>query len=121
MFCPNCRTEYKEGISVCADCGANLVPELPPESTEPELVTVLRTYDLSVVTVAKSILDEAAIPYIAKGELPMEQLAVGPVEIQVDKDDGQEASELLDDLAEGKTPDDIGDADMSQEDGGDNP
>lgn len=121
MFCPNCRTEYKEGVTVCADCGADLVPELPPESTEPELVTVLRTYDLSVVTVAKSILDEAAIPYFAKGELPMEQLAVGPVEIQVDKDDREEAAELLDDLAEGKTPDDIGDTDMSQEDGGDNP
>lgn len=27
-FCPNCTYEYFEGIKVCADCGAELVPEL---------------------------------------------------------------------------------------------
>jgi len=118
MYCPNCRTEYKEGITVCADCGAKLVAVLAPESREPELVTVLQSYDLAVVTVAKSILDEAEIPYIAKGEIPMEQLAVGPVEIQVDKDDREQAGELLADLAEGKAADHFLDTDTSQEDGG---
>jgi hypothetical protein len=31
MFCPKCRVEYREGFSTCADCGAELIPELPPE------------------------------------------------------------------------------------------
>ena len=29
MFCPNCKTEYREGFSRCSDCGADLVRELP--------------------------------------------------------------------------------------------
>lgn len=30
-WCPNCKTEYQEGIEVCADCGATLVEELVQE------------------------------------------------------------------------------------------
>ena len=29
MFCPKCRAEYREGFTVCADCGVPLVAELP--------------------------------------------------------------------------------------------
>jgi hypothetical protein len=28
VFCPNCKTEYREGFSRCSDCGADLVREL---------------------------------------------------------------------------------------------
>ena len=104
MFCPNCRTEYRQGITVCADCGAKLVEQLSPEVDDRELITVLETGDLAVVALAKSMLEEGGIDYAVKGELPMEQLSVGPVEIQVDKKDEAEASELLGDLAIGKVP-----------------
>ena len=29
-WCPECRTEYREGVTVCADCGAALVTAEPP-------------------------------------------------------------------------------------------
>ena len=31
-WCPTCRSEYREGFTQCADCGADLVDELPPEA-----------------------------------------------------------------------------------------
>lgn len=29
-YCPTCRSEYREGFNLCADCDVPLVPELPP-------------------------------------------------------------------------------------------
>lgn len=31
-WCPDCRTEYREGFENCSDCGARLVGQLPVES-----------------------------------------------------------------------------------------
>jgi len=33
VWCPKCRWEYREGFTVCTDCGSALVDSLPP-STE---------------------------------------------------------------------------------------
>lgn len=32
MWCPKCKTEYIDGITKCADCGVDLVEELPSTS-----------------------------------------------------------------------------------------
>jgi hypothetical protein len=34
-YCPACREEYREGFTVCADCGAGLVETLPAEGDLP--------------------------------------------------------------------------------------
>lgn len=36
MFCPNCKTEYREGLTRCADCNVDLVAALPAEAEQSE-------------------------------------------------------------------------------------
>ncbi len=40
MWCPKCKSEYREGFSICSECGTALVEELPKEPAfEPVLLT----------------------------------------------------------------------------------
>lgn len=34
-WCPKCKSEYREGFTVCADCGVELVENLPEEKEAP--------------------------------------------------------------------------------------
>lgn len=38
MYCPECRYEYREGTTVCPDCGVPLMAGPPPEAS-PEVPT----------------------------------------------------------------------------------
>jgi hypothetical protein len=113
MFCPQCRREYREGFTSCYDCDVPLVVELPLEPTLEyvQLVTVFATGHEGLIALARSVLDAAAIPYSLKGEGLQDLFAlgrvgsgfnpvVGPVELQVNKDDEAEARELLAELKE---------------------
>ncbi len=32
MFCPVCKSEYRDGFTKCTDCGVNLVQQLADDS-----------------------------------------------------------------------------------------
>ena len=94
--------EYREGFFECAQCNVALVETLPPcESGEPipdeeiEWVTVLYSRDLSLVSIAKSLLESEGIPYLASGET----LAEVSARLQVRKKDEEEVKRLLNELA----------------------
>jgi hypothetical protein len=102
MFCPQCRAEYREGFTVCGDCGTTLVPELPPEppketpSEGADFEEVLGFMDEGVVAIVKSLLDEEEIGYYVVGEFSVSK---GPDQkLMVRKDRAERAREILGDL-----------------------
>jgi hypothetical protein len=116
MFCPECNVEYEPWMKECADCLVPLVEELPQENSPEmlELVTVFATGNPALLAIAKSILAQAGIIYLAKGEGLQDLFAagsiggynpaLGPVEIQVAAENEHEARALLQELQNGDGP-----------------
>lgn len=114
MFCPQCRSEYREGFTRCESCDAPLVAALPPEAGDPserDLVVAFETGDPGLLAMAHSIVDEAEIPYLTQGEGVQDlfglgrlgtgfSILTGPVHILVERERLEEARQLLDGLEE---------------------
>jgi len=68
-WCPKCRVEYREGFTICGDCGANLVDQLPPLAVpkNPEIrfdteSFLMTAYDEAQASVIESLLRSYDIP-----------------------------------------------------------
>lgn len=121
MYCPSCGGEYREGFFQCADCDVALVETPPPISgdlpvPDLELVTVLETGDPALLAIAESLLQEADIPYLKKGESLQDLFALGrmafgfnpitgPVLLQVPEEHAETASLLLQKVETGELED----------------
>ena len=99
MFCPKCKSEYRDGYTECADCCITLVPELPSESEQNEYVDfkeLLTTNDQGEIALFKSILKSEDIPFLAHGDHFSTTQAYGmTVRFLVPKDYLEQAGELL--------------------------
>jgi putative signal transducing protein len=107
-YCPQCRTEYVEGVTLCEDCQTPLQASLPPEQGagverlglhgDVKLVAV-RTFTgataLLDAEVARNILKSQNIPSIVSGENSVELLPVLDVPLLVREEDAIEAAEIL--------------------------
>ncbi len=103
MYCPDCGTEYIEGVTVCADCGVRLVKEPPEEDQRPPKTTefeeVLTTFNAGDIAIIKSLLDSESIDYYFHGEFfgylrPLAQ----PARLMVRADQVSDAMDILQDL-----------------------
>lgn len=140
MFCPKCGCEYRAGFSICPDCDLELVEELPAvdsKTTEcpdsdldlveespavdietaewKEMVTIATVSDPAFLLVAKSILQDAGISYLAKNEGVQDLFGMGrigtgftifaqPVELQVPGELVDDATRLLDKIERPEGP-----------------
>ncbi len=103
MFCPRCGAEYREGFTMCADCGIALVHDEPAEPAEEveyiEYEEIVRTFNPADVAVIRSVLDGEGITYFFKGEsFLLVRPLVEPAALMVKKDEAARARDLLEGL-----------------------
>lgn len=63
MFCPHCRAEYVQGVSVCPDCQVDLVYELPGSSDGPQFSLIWSGEDPRRHAEVCSALGQKGIPF----------------------------------------------------------
>jgi hypothetical protein len=101
MFCPECKSEFVEGITKCPECNVDLVDQLP-KVPAPEFVDykeVLSTYNPADIVFLKSFLDSEGIQYFFKGEhfMYVRPLA-DPARLMIRVDQVGEAVRMLKDI-----------------------
>ncbi|MCX5850046.1 MAG: DUF2007 domain-containing protein [Deltaproteobacteria bacterium] len=103
MFCPKCKSEYREGFFKCVDCGTDLVSQLPPEQESEvgyvNLVEIYSTYQQSDIAFIKSVLDGDGITYYFEGESPNLMVGGGAyARLLVKVEEADRAREILQEL-----------------------
>lgn len=103
MFCPKCKSEYREGFYKCADCGIDLVDQLPREVDDvledDGYVEIFSTYHQDDISFLKSVLDGEDIDYFFQGENSIILVAAGAyARLMVKAKDVPRAKEILQDL-----------------------
>src|SRR6266511_2775616 len=100
MYCPQCRTEYREGFVRCSDCNIALVNQLEPVARNVELTKVFETAEPSLIPVVESVLRGAGIEFLVKNgrlrsTIPGANFAVGPVQYWVNREQAADTQDLL--------------------------
>jgi len=103
MFCPRCKSEYRDDFLKCSDYGVDLVSKLPPEPAgdfgDEEFVEVFSTYQQGDIAFIKSVLDGEGITYFFQGESSIMLIAAGAyARLMVKADEAQRAREILQEL-----------------------
>ncbi len=102
MFCPKCKSEYREGFYKCPDCNIYLVGAPPDEPVHGferfEFVEVFSTYNQGDIAFIKSVLDGEEITYFFQGEISARMITAGASRLMVAADEADRARELLREL-----------------------
>ncbi|HID06573.1 MAG TPA: hypothetical protein EYP10_05430, partial [Armatimonadetes bacterium] len=73
-WCPKCNAEYVDGVTVCADCGIELVSEPPKREAHQAMrkvhdVVVYATSDPYDARIVQSLLRASGIPSLLRNGL----------------------------------------------------
>ena len=105
MICPECKAEYREGYTKCADCEVELVDTITlenEESSKPEEIifeTVMTSFNQGEIALAKSLLESNNIQCFVQGESFNSLFRTSiPVSIKVPEEYSNQAKEVLKEL-----------------------
>lgn len=75
MICPNCKSEFIDGVSTCSDCELPLVDhllaperEMREDYTEVKFISVYYPINSQEVSIIKMILEREEIPHYIKND-----------------------------------------------------
>ena len=98
MYCPRCKSEYREGYTVCNECNIDLVSDLPDVNfiEKTSYREILRTVSKENIAIIKSLLEAENIDHKIFDESFGNLYPVpGTNRVYVSKSDYEAAVELL--------------------------
>ncbi len=110
MICPKCEAEYIDGITVCADCGVELIPveEFEGHLVKPSDWIVIYTTEASFeAEMLKANLESAGIETLILSQKDQSFPAVGDlaiIKVLVKRNDVEAASEIISDINKENNP-----------------
>ena len=97
-YCPECRSEYREGFTTCKECGVDLVASLPPERRpEDEHLVELASFQTTAEAgMLQELLEKNGIASVFHGASDpiTAPAAAGSIELLVDEADLPRAEEI---------------------------
>lgn len=121
MICPNCETEYVDGILVCADCGTVLIPNKDfVKEAEDEIISlaswkvVHSTYDIIEAEMLKANLSGAGIETVIfskedRMRLNLSYVGSAPIKLFVQEENFETAVQILKEIYNTEIKDDEAD------------
>ncbi len=103
-FCPNCRTEYRDGFTYCSECDATLVEALPAqdpvklESEQLRLAELASFPNASEAEMIQELLEGNGISTVIRGDVDPIGATSGaePATLLVDRNELARAREIYD-------------------------
>ncbi len=95
-FCPKCRSEFEEGVKICAECDEGLVTDLPAETKWENIYTCGVENEAYLI---KGYLENSGIPCVIESKKfnaePVNFGAMSEIELHVPLDRSKEAVRLI--------------------------
>ena len=99
MYCPDCHSDYLEGITRCGECDVDLVDELPKLEGTTEPLRVVRIEDATSAPMVEELLRNNGIEAVLQGEVTATTIpAAGKlteVRVWVKQSDAKRADEII--------------------------